>query len=164
MRREEDIDDWEMFCDSKFTDLEPEDKVTGTVISITATAIQVHLGIVCTAYIPLSESDDISDIHVGDVIDAYVVHVYKYDSAVELTLTPPYAPEPDMDELRDSLYEEILSEVRDGLSQMKPEVISSITEQAVRRLNSYYSSRIEQLEKRISKLENLIDRTGVITK
>lgn len=164
MRREEDIDDLESFYYLKLTDLKPEDEVTGTVISITATAIQVRLGIVCTAYIPLSESDDISDIHVGDVIDAYVVHVYKYDSAVELTLTPPYDPEPDMDELRDSLYDDIMSEVRDGLSQMKPEVIASITEQAVRRLDSYYAGRIEQLEKRISQLENLIDRTGVITK
>ena len=127
--------------------------------------MQVYIGTVCTAYIPYDP-----DVDIGDEIEAYVMYVDNDNMMIKLSRTPPRSTEPDMDmdELRDTLYEDlyddILSEVRDGLSQMKPEVISSITEQAVRRLNSYYSSRIEQLEKRISQLENFIDRTGVITK
>lgn len=158
MRQEEDID-WDEFVAEISNNLQRGDKVTGIVVGVESTTMQVDIGTGCTAYIPYDP-----DVYVGDEIEAYVMYVDTHDMTIKLSWTPPYAPEPDMDELRDSLYEEILSEVRDGLSQMKPEVISSITEQAVRRLNSYYSSRIEQLEKRISQLENLIDRTGVITK
>lgn len=120
------------------------------MIGISSIDIQVDIGTICTAYIPLSEINDISDIHVGDEVEAYVVHVDEFECTIELSLTPPRSAEQDMDELRSSLYEEIMSEVRDGLSQMKPEVISSITELAVHRLDSYYAGRIEQLKKRIS--------------
>ena len=156
--RREDIE-IESLWDEASNHLQRGDKVTGTVIHISSTAMQVYIGTVCTAYIPYDP-----DVDIGDEIEAYVMYVDNDNMMIKLSRTPPRSTEPDMDELRDTLYEEIMSEVRDSLSQMKPQVISSITEQAVRRLNSYYSSRIEQLEKRISQLENLIDRTGVITK
>ena len=158
MRQEEDID-WDEFVAEMSNNLQRGDKVTGIVVGINSTTMQVDIGAVCTAYIPYDP-----DVHIGDEIEAYVMYVDNDNMMIKLSRTPPRSTEPDMDELRDTLYEEIMSEVRDSLSQMKPQVISSITEQAVRRLNSYYSSRIEQLEKRISQLENLIDRTGVITK
>lgn len=158
MRQEEDID-WDEFVAEMSNNLQRGDKVTGSVVGVESTTMHVDIGTVCTAYIPYDP-----DVDIGDEIEAYVMYVDNDNMMIKLSRTPPRSTEPDMDELRDTLYEEIMSEVRDGLSQMKPEVISSITEQAVRRLNSYYSSRIEQLEKRISQLENLIDRTGVITK
>ena len=50
----------------------------------------------------------------------------------------------------------ILEEVRNNLSQMKPDIISSIVEEVMCKINSRYSSRIGKLESRISELEQYV--------
>jgi 4-hydroxy-3-methylbut-2-enyl diphosphate reductase len=67
------------------------DKVTGTVVAITPTEIQVELGIKYPGYIPLSElSDDPSVkpedvVKVGDEIESYVMLVSDRDCLVKLS-------------------------------------------------------------------------------
>jgi 4-hydroxy-3-methylbut-2-enyl diphosphate reductase len=67
------------------------DKVTGTVVAITPTEIQVELGIKYPGYIPLSElSDDPSVkpedvVKVGDEIETYVMLVSDRDCLVKLS-------------------------------------------------------------------------------
>ena len=51
---------------------------------------------------------------------------------------------------------DILEEVRNHLSQMKPDIISSIAEEVLCRIDNLYASRIERLEDRISELERRI--------
>lgn len=55
------------------------------------------------------------------------------------------------------LRNEILEEVRNNLSQMKPEIISSIIEEVVRKMDGRYASRIVKLENRISELERRVN-------
>ncbi len=67
------------------------DKVTGTVVDITPTEVQVELGIKYPGYIPLSElSDDPSVkpedlVKVGDEIETYVMLVSDRDCLVKLS-------------------------------------------------------------------------------
>ena len=67
------------------------DKVTGTVVSITPTEVQVDLGTKHTAYIPLGElSDDPTynveeNVKVGDEIEASVMRVNDVDGIVTLS-------------------------------------------------------------------------------
>lgn len=67
------------------------DKVTGTVVAITPTEIQVELGTKHTGYIPLSEfSDDPSvkaeeEVKIGDEIETYVMRVNDQDGIVTLS-------------------------------------------------------------------------------
>ena len=67
------------------------DKVTGTVVAITPTEIQVELGTKHTGYIPLSEfSDDPSvkvedTVKIGDEIETYVMRVNDQDGIVTLS-------------------------------------------------------------------------------
>src|SRR5699024_944864 len=67
------------------------DKVTGTVVAITPTEVQVELGIKDPGYIPLSElSDDPTVkpediVKVGDEIEAYVMLVSDRDCLVKLS-------------------------------------------------------------------------------
>lgn len=67
------------------------DKVTGTVVAITPTEIQVELGTKHTGYIPLSEfSDDPSikveeAVKIGDEIETYVMRVNDQDGIVTLS-------------------------------------------------------------------------------
>lgn len=67
------------------------DKVTGTVVNITPTEIQVEVGTKHTGYIPLSEfSDDPSvrvedAVKVGDEIETYVMRVNDQDGIVTLS-------------------------------------------------------------------------------
>ena len=67
------------------------DKVTGTVVEITPTEIQVELGIKYPGYIPLSElSDDPTVkpediVKVGDEIETYVILVSDRDCLVKLS-------------------------------------------------------------------------------
>ncbi|MCD8354857.1 MAG: bifunctional 4-hydroxy-3-methylbut-2-enyl diphosphate reductase/30S ribosomal protein S1 [Clostridiales bacterium] len=67
------------------------DKVTGTVVNITPTEIQVELGTKHTGYIPLSElSDDpsvkVEDlVHVGDEIETQVTRINDQDGIVTLS-------------------------------------------------------------------------------
>ncbi len=67
------------------------DKVTGTVVAITPTEIQVELGTKHTGYIPLSEfSDDPSVkaeevVKIGDEIETYVMRVNDQDGIVTLS-------------------------------------------------------------------------------
>ncbi len=67
------------------------DKVTGTVVAITPTEIQVELGIKYPGYIPLSElSDDPTVkpedvVKVGDEIESYVMLVSDRDCLVKLS-------------------------------------------------------------------------------
>lgn len=54
------------------------------------------------------------------------------------------------------LRNDILEEVRNHLSQMKPDIISSIAEEVLCRIDNLYASRIERLEDRVSELERRI--------
>ena len=67
------------------------DKVTGTVVAITPTEIQVELGIKYPGYIPLSELSDDPNVKpedvvkVGDEIETYVMLVSDRDCLVKLS-------------------------------------------------------------------------------
>ena len=81
----------EMLEESINKTLHTGDKVTGTVVEITPTEIQVELGIKYPGYIPLSElSDDPTVkpedvVKVGDEIETYVVLVSDRDCMVKLS-------------------------------------------------------------------------------
>ena len=67
------------------------DKVTGTVVAVTPTEIQVELGIKYPGYIPLSELSDDPNVKpedvvkVGDEIESYVMLVSDRDCLVKLS-------------------------------------------------------------------------------
>ncbi len=77
--------------EESFKTLNNGDKVTGTVVAITPTEVQVELGIKYPGYIPLSElSDDpnakVEDlVKVGDEIEAQVLLVSDRDCMVKLS-------------------------------------------------------------------------------
>ena len=77
--------------EESFKTLNTGDKVTGTVVAITPTEIQVELGIKYPGYIPLSELSDDPDVKVEDVakigeeIETYVMLVSDRDCMVKLS-------------------------------------------------------------------------------
>ena len=82
---------FEQMLEESFKTLNTGDKVTGTVVEITPTEIQVELGIKYPGYIPLSElSDDPTVkpediVKVGDEIETYVMLVSDRDCLVKLS-------------------------------------------------------------------------------
>ena len=84
-------EDFAAMLEESFKTLNNGDKVTGTVIAVSPTEVQVDLGVKHTAYIPVSElSDDpaykVED-HVkpGDEIEAVVVRVNDMEGTVALS-------------------------------------------------------------------------------
>ena len=77
--------------EESFKTLNTGDKVTGTVVAITPTEIQVELGIKYPGYIPLSELSDDPDVKVEDIakvgeeIECYVMLVSDRDCMVKLS-------------------------------------------------------------------------------
>ena len=77
--------------EESFKTLNTGDKVTGTVVAITPTEIQVELGIKYPGYIPLSELSDDPDVKaedvakVGEEIECYVMLVSDRDCMVKLS-------------------------------------------------------------------------------
>lgn len=168
-REREEIENYfQSLLEESFMILNRGDKVTGTVCAITATEIQVELGCKYPGYIFLSGLGDAPDVRIGEEINAYVVQVNDRDCMVELSMRPSTNTKNisnrDIRKICDVVREEVLTEVRDNLSQMKPELISSIVDMVVRKVDNHYSSQIEKLEKRISEMERIIGRIGVTTK
>lgn len=151
---------FESLLEKSFDDLRPGDKVTGIVVSIKATEIQVECGHKYPGYILLSGLSDAPDVRIGDEIDTYVVQVNDRDCMVELSMEHSRAQKNisdwDIRKICDVVREEVLTEVRDNLSQMKPELISLMVDMVVRKVDNNYSSQIEELEMRISELELLL--------
>ena len=77
--------------EESFKTLNTGDKVTGTVVAITPTEVQVELGIKYPGYIPLSELSDDPDVKVEDIckvgeeIETYVMLVSDRDCMVKLS-------------------------------------------------------------------------------
>ncbi len=77
--------------EESFKTLNTGDKVTGTVVAITPTEVQVELGIKYPGYIPLSELSDDPDVAVEDIakvgeeIESYVMLVSDRDCLVKLS-------------------------------------------------------------------------------
>ena len=82
---------FEEMLEESFKTLNTGDKVTGTVVAITPTEIQVELGIKYPGYIPLSELSDDPNVKpedvvkVGDEIESYVMLVSDRDCLVKLS-------------------------------------------------------------------------------
>ena len=77
--------------EESFKILNTGDKVTGTVVAITPTEVQVELGVKYPGYIPLGELSDDPDVKVedickvGDEIETYVMLVSDRDCQVKLS-------------------------------------------------------------------------------
>ena len=77
--------------EESFKTLNTGDKVTGTVVAVTPTEVQVELGIKYPGYIPLSELSDDPDVKVEDIakvgeeIETYVMLVSDRDCMVKLS-------------------------------------------------------------------------------
>lgn len=77
--------------EESFKTLNTGDKVTGTIVAITPTEVQVELGIKYPGYIPLNELSDDPDVKVedickvGDEIETYVMLVSDRDCMVKLS-------------------------------------------------------------------------------
>lgn len=84
-------EDFAAMLEESFKTLNTGEKVTGTVVAVSTTDVQVDLGVKHTAYIPLSElSDDpnydvAANIHPGDEIEAVVVRVNDGEGTVTLS-------------------------------------------------------------------------------
>ena len=84
-------EDFAAMLEESFKTLNTGEKVTGTVVAVSSTDVQVDLGVKHTAYIPLSElSDDpnydaVANIHPGDEIEAVVVRVNDGEGTVTLS-------------------------------------------------------------------------------
>lgn len=84
-------EDFAAMLEESFKTLNNGDKVTGTVIAVSPTDVQVDLGVKHTAYIPVSElSDDPSykveeHVKAGDEIEAVVVRVNDMEGTVTLS-------------------------------------------------------------------------------
>ena len=82
---------FEEMLDKSFKTLNTGDKVTGIVTAIGTTEIQVDLGCKQAGYIPVSELSSDPDakvediVHVGDEIEAIVVHVNDGEGVVRLS-------------------------------------------------------------------------------
>lgn len=61
----------------------------------------------------------------------------------------------------DSVQEVVMSIVRQNLLQTKPQIITEIENELIRKLEKTYSSRISSLESRIAKLEQQISDQGI---
>ena len=84
-------EDFAAMLEESFKTLNTGEKVTGTVVAVSTTDVQVDLGVKHTAYIPLSElSDDpnydvAANVHPGDEIEAVVVRVNDGEGTVTLS-------------------------------------------------------------------------------
>ena len=82
---------FEEMLEESFKTLNTGDKVTGTVVAITPTEVQVELGIKYPGYIPVGEMTDDPNakleelVKVGDEIETYVVLVSDRDCMVKLS-------------------------------------------------------------------------------
>ena len=82
---------FEEMLEESFKTLNTGDKVTGTVVAITPTEIQVELGIKYPGYIPMSELSDDPNVKpedivkVGEEIESYVMLVSDRDCLVKLS-------------------------------------------------------------------------------
>ncbi len=143
--------------------LRPGDKLSGTVVGISPSDIYVDLGYKYPGCVLLSELTDDLDIMSGDQIEVCIMRVDHQEGIIYLSLeTQKGANEianNDIQEICDAVREEVLTEVRNNLSQMKPDIISSITEEVVREMDSRYASQIGRLENRISELERRVSNS-----
>ena len=84
-------EDFAAMLEESFRTLNTGEKVTGTVVAVSTTDVQVDLGVKHTAYIPFNElSDDpnydvAANIHPGDEIEAVVVRVNDGEGTVTLS-------------------------------------------------------------------------------
>ena len=84
-------EDFAAMLEESFKTLNTGEKVTGTVVAVSSTDVQVDLGVKHTAYIPLGElSDDpnydvAANVHPGDEIEAVVVRVNDGEGTVTLS-------------------------------------------------------------------------------
>lgn len=84
-------EDFAAMLEESFKTLNTGDKVTGKVVAVSATDVQVDLGVKHTAYIQLSElSDDpnydvAANIHPGDEIECVVVRVNDGEGTITLS-------------------------------------------------------------------------------
>nr|WP_297173945.1 bifunctional 4-hydroxy-3-methylbut-2-enyl diphosphate reductase/30S ribosomal protein S1 [uncultured Agathobaculum sp.] len=84
-------EDFAAMLEESFKTLNTGEKVTGTVVAVSTTDVQVDLGVKHTAYIPVNElSDDpnydvTANIHPGDEIEAVVVRVNDSEGTVTLS-------------------------------------------------------------------------------
>ncbi|MDO5141845.1 MAG: bifunctional 4-hydroxy-3-methylbut-2-enyl diphosphate reductase/30S ribosomal protein S1 [Eubacteriales bacterium] len=84
-------EDFAAMLEESFKTLNTGEKVTGIVVAVSTTDVQVDLGVKHTAYIPLNElSDDPSfdvsaNVHPGDEIEAVVVRVNDGEGTVTLS-------------------------------------------------------------------------------
>ena len=84
-------EDFAAMLEESFKTLNNGDKVTGTVIAVSPTDVQVDLGVKHTAYIPVSElSDDPAykveeNVKPGDEIEAVVVRVNDQEGTITLS-------------------------------------------------------------------------------
>lgn len=84
-------EDFAAMLEESFKTLNTGEKVTGTVVAVSTTDVQVDLGVKHTAYIPLGElSDDpnydvAANVHPGDEIEAVVVRVNDGEGTVTLS-------------------------------------------------------------------------------
>lgn len=87
----EENEDFAAMLEESFKTLNTGDKVTGKVVGVSTTDVQVDLGVKHTAYIPLNElSDDpnydaSANIHPGDEIECVVVHVNDSEGTITLS-------------------------------------------------------------------------------
>ena len=84
-------EDFAAMLEESFKTLNNGDKVTGTVVAITGTEVQVDLGVKHTAYIPMGEMSDDPSYKVeenykpGDEIEAVVVRVNDGEGTITLS-------------------------------------------------------------------------------
>ncbi len=88
---ENENEDFAAMLEESFKTLNTGEKVTGKVVAVSATDVQVDLGVKHTAYIPLNELSDDPDydvaanIHPGDEIECVVVHVNDGEGTITLS-------------------------------------------------------------------------------
>lgn len=145
--------------------------VKGIIVGVGNSEITVDCGTPHTCYVKANHLiKDPSEYFVGDEIEAVVNRVCDADGVADLIEEDYYKHLNEMkkqskQQRNSSIVNEVMSQVQENLTQMKPALISEIAisvysqlEKGVSAENAELKRRVNELEERVKYLETMIDK------
>lgn len=156
--------------DNMYKRLHTGELVTGLIFAVNNSEIIVDCGTIHTGYIHANNlTKPISEYSVGDWIKAVVNRVCDADGSAMLIEEDYYRQREEIEkqnkqQRNSSIVNEVMSQVQENLTQMKPALISEIAisvysqlEKGVSAENAELKKKVSELEERVKYLETMID-------
>ena len=171
--------DFAQLVEESFKKIHTGEKVKGTVVAVNNTEAIVYLGTKHTGYVALDDLTDDStkkpsDIaHVGDEFEFIALSVNDAEGTAHLRLASLEREREELERQKEkqrqaAIVNDVLSQVQENLSAMKPDLISEIVVSVYSQIetkmmdeNIALKGRVCELEKRLLQLERIIDKLRI---